>query len=95
MKKIIKTLFTALYFFLISSLYIPSAFGIINPSVLKYARKIFYSTPGFTTVLKKTMACKDHPSGKGYEYEIETAVKIKSKFSPGLKAGASLIGMIY
>ena len=76
MEKIIKKLLTALSLFFITSLYIPSAFSIINSSVLKHAHKIFYNTPGFITVLKKTMACKYHPSGKGHAYEIQTAMHI-------------------
>ncbi len=80
MKKIIKKLLTALSLFLITSLYIPSAFGIINPSVLKQAYKIFSYTPGAKTVFKKIKSSShDCHSTKGYEYEIKTAVKIKNK----------------
>ena len=77
MKTIMKKLFTALSFFLITSLYIPSAFGRINPSLLLRASKYFHNTPGFITVLRKIKSSSHNcHSTQGYEYEIEKAVHI-------------------
>lgn len=72
-----KKLFTALSFFLITSLYIPSALGRINPSLLKQIYNILRKTRRFGIVLKKIESspynCR---SALGYEYEIEKAVHI-------------------
>ena len=70
-----RKIFTALFFFLITALYIPSILGRINPAVLKQAYNLFHNITGFITVLRKIKSSShNYHSTKGYEYEIETAV---------------------
>ena len=74
-----KKIFTVLFFFLITSLYIPSIIGRINLSVLKQAYKIFHATPGAQKVFNNVNSSRNYHNIKGYYYELRKAVKIHNK----------------